>query len=166
MTHRRVPVVVAAVAGDIAAAGTGIESEPPAPGGASIRLPYKSSCNFAVPVRMIIRLVPVVFPMESLQIVQIIRTALGHRLYVVYLPSPLLRFSIPAPQHGRSASILAETGESQIRNTLLPYGLNGRFVKRLAPAVCIWFFRHMLLLVFLLEWSSEDLCSKMKPSQG
>ena len=80
----------------------------------------RSVFNFAPPVGKIVAFVPVVFPLQRLQIIQIVRATFGYRLYVVYLPSILLRSSVLGVQHTRPAHVLAEAAVFGFRRAFFP----------------------------------------------
>ncbi len=85
-------------------------------------------------------LAPVVFPMERLQVAQIVRTALQDRDDMIDLPTvAALGNSIILADHGPSPSVHAKGREVADGLGLKPNRFDERLVERIARDVRIWF---------------------------
>src|SRR2546422_230389 len=98
--------------------------------------------NLAAVVRVVVTLVPVVFPLQRLQVAQFVGPTLRHRLDVVDFPAPLLRLSVLGPLHARVAGVLAETRIRGLWFSLLPNSLNRPLIEAATARRRVWVSCH------------------------
>jgi hypothetical protein len=94
--------------------------------------------NLALPVRPVVALVPVVFPLEWLEIREIIRTSLRHRFDMVYLPAPPFGFSIVRVMHGCAALVFPKGGATRFWRSLSPDSFDRCVVESAAITPSSW----------------------------
>jgi len=110
-----------------------------------------SGFNLAIEARIVVAFVPVVFPLQRLQIAEIVSSTLCNGLDVIDFPPQLFRFSVPAPLHTCSADIFAEARIRGLRSSLLPHGLDGLFIEGPSLGRRIWISCHTHLSLPSIE---------------
>jgi hypothetical protein len=64
----------------------------------------------ALPVRPIVTLVTVVFPLKGLEVCEVVRATFGDRLHVVDLPTVIRSLTVRSPRDPGSTAVLPELG--------------------------------------------------------
>ena len=97
----------------------------------------RSSRDFAAPIRIVVALMPVIFPHERLEIAQGVRATLGHRDNVVDFPTPLTRDTVLVPLHISAAGILSKSGVIWVKDAFPPDSLNGCLIEPSPLGCCV-----------------------------
>ena len=95
----------------------------------------RSASDSAAPIRPIVALVPIVFPLQRLQVAEVIGAALRNGLDVIDLPTELLGLAVLDALHARATRVFPEARVLGFRSSLPPNRLDRRFVER-SPARC------------------------------
>src|SRR5207244_9344677 len=102
-----------------------------------------SSGDCTGPLRVVVALVPVVLPLEGLEVVEAVTTAPGNRHDVIDLPTEAPERAVVAPLHEGVAGVLPPDGRvmTGYRLALAPDGVDRRGVEGPARPIRVGLYR-------------------------